>query len=97
MTATDASDLSFLYPHLFEVGQTVDQVNADLTRILKLLDRAIATAEEHAPDLPELSLLRERRQKLRRFQTAALNASAYFETQLVALEDGFAQRIGIRV
>ncbi len=97
LTATATQDVSFLYPHLFEVGQAVDDINANVTRMLNLLDRAIALAEEHAPNLPELPLLRKRRQNLRRFQSAAVNVSAHLETELVALEDGYAKRVGLTV
>jgi len=95
MAETESQDISFLYPHLFAADQTIGDVNADLTRILRVVEEAVAMAEQHAPHLPELPLLRERRRQLRRFQHAVFNVSEYFQTQTVALEDGYAQRIGL--
>lgn len=95
MASTESPDLSFLYPHLFGIDQTVSDVHADLTRILRIVDHAVAMAEEHAPHLPELVLLRARRKQLLGFQRATSEVSEYLQTQTVALEDGYAQRIGL--
>ena len=95
MTDTDSKDLSFLYPHLFALDQTVGDVNADLTRILLVVDNAIAKAEKHAPHLPELTLLRARRTALRRLQHGLFGVSEHLQTELVSMEAGYAERSGI--
>jgi hypothetical protein len=95
MTGTESPDISFLYPHLFGIDQTVGDVHADLTRMLRIVDHAIAMAEKHAPHLPELPLLRARRKELLGSQRAVAEVSEYFQDQLVVLEDGFARRAGL--
>lgn len=95
MTGTESQDISFLYPHLFGIDQTVGDVHADLTKMLRIIDHAIAMAEKHAPHLTELPLLRARRKELLSSQRAVAEVCEYFQGELVALEDGFAQRAGL--
>jgi hypothetical protein len=95
MTDTDSKDLSFLFPQLFALDQSVGDVNAELTRLLLVLDNAIGMAEKHAPNLPELPLLRERRQMIRRFQRAVFATSEYFQAELLSMEDGYARTSGL--